>query len=148
MSHYQEPPRPQPQPIQHVQVVMPHVRQSQALPALVSFFLPGVGQLIQGRPIAWIIFSTAWVIGVLLLCVGIGFFIVPLVALIATIEAAVYDPASPPSAMPLLAMVGALGAACVAGLLFLFGIVGAAAISSGPAPVSVGPATPNVASPA
>lgn len=140
------PPQQPIQPIQHVQVNVPYVRQSQALPALVSFFLPGVGQLIQGRPIAWIVFSSAWVISLALCCVGIGFFIAPIVVLIATIEAAVYDPASPPSMMPLLAMVGAAGAVCVGGLVFLLGLIGLGAAAATTIPPPVKP--PSASSPA
>lgn len=150
MSHpYHEPPRaPAPQPIQHVQVVVPHVRQSQALPALVSFFLPGVGQLIQGRVMAWLAFSLAWGIGLVLCFFCVGFFVVPLVALIATVEAALYDPAQPPSAVPMLAMFGALGVSAAAVVLLLLGIIGLGATAASLPPVEPSTTNPAASSPA
>jgi hypothetical protein len=99
---YPEPPRPpQPQPIQHVHVNVPYVRQSQALPALVSLFVPGLGQLIQGRVIAWLVFGIAWGIGLISICWGVGLLIVPLVGLMAVVDAALYDEQNLPVHNPL-----------------------------------------------
>lgn len=61
------------------QPVIVHVNtppQSQAFPAIVSFFLPGIGQLIQGRAMAWLgwwlTFGAAMIANVILCFTFIG----------------------------------------------------------------------------
>jgi len=54
--------------------------------ALASFFLPGLGQLVQGRPLSAFLFFLAWI--VLWCCCCLGF--IPQIW--ATIDAAVWRP--------------------------------------------------------
>lgn len=67
-------------------------RQSQALPALVNVFFPPLGQLIQGRIIAFILWFFALLISLSLMIVGIGFILLPLLWILCIIEAAKYNP--------------------------------------------------------
>lgn len=66
-------------------------KQSQALPALVSFFLPGIGQLIQGRGQAAIGFLLAWFLCLMLFVILIGFLLLPCLHVYAAYEAAVWE---------------------------------------------------------
>jgi hypothetical protein len=65
-------------------------QQSQAIPALTSFFLPGLGQLIQGRLVSagvWFCLSClAWLSTSIL----IGFLLVPVVTILCVLDAARY----------------------------------------------------------
>ena len=65
---------------------------SQALPALVSLFLPGVGQLIQGRVTAWILWQICWGISLCLCLLIIGFITTPILSIACVIDAAKYNP--------------------------------------------------------
>ena len=65
---------------------------SQALPALVSFFVPGLGQLIQGRVLAALIWFTLSILASLSVLIVIGFVLVPVVWIACTVDAAKYKP--------------------------------------------------------
>lgn len=81
---------PPPAPVyQVVQVTAPH---NQALPALASLFITGLGQLIQGRPLAAFGWFCAAVVAFATISVGIGLFLVPLVWIICIVDAAQYQP--------------------------------------------------------
>jgi len=60
------------------------------LAAICSFFIPGLGQLVQGRIFAAIIFFAALVISGALTWVLIGWLLLPIVYLWAIIDAARY----------------------------------------------------------
>lgn len=68
------------------------VQQSQALPALVNLFLPGVGQLIQGRVLAAIAWWVTLTLAGLSLFVVVGVVLLPLFWLLCVIDAAKYKP--------------------------------------------------------
>ncbi len=70
----------------------PLPKPSQALPALVNVFLPGVGQLIQGRVLAWIFWWVVLFVSVTAISVGIGLITTPILWLICIIEAAKHNP--------------------------------------------------------
>lgn len=71
-------------------------RQSQALPALVNIFIPPVGQLIQGRVLAFVGWFLAFVIiNVVVAFVTLGFGLlisIPLMWLLCIVDAAKYQP--------------------------------------------------------
>jgi TM2 domain-containing membrane protein YozV len=46
------------------------MKQKHGVPAIMSFFIPGLGQLIKGQPLKGLLFF----LGV---CVGLAFFIIP-----------------------------------------------------------------------
>jgi hypothetical protein len=89
-------PAPQTTVVQiHQQVVVAQQRQSQALPALVNFLFPcwpGVGQLIQGRLVASLIWFILGVASAASMAVFVGFFLFPVVWLGSVVDAAMYDP--------------------------------------------------------
>jgi TM2 domain-containing membrane protein YozV len=58
------------------------------LAAICSFFIPGLGQLVQGRLIAAIMFFVAFVISGILAWILIGWVLIPIVYLWAIIDAA------------------------------------------------------------
>ena len=62
MSNFSQENQPNPQ---NVVVNVSTPPQSQALPAIVSFFLPGIGQLIQGRVQVWLIWWGTMAVGTL-----------------------------------------------------------------------------------
>ncbi len=104
------------QTIVHVQGPPP----SQALPALTNLFCwTGIGQLIQGRVIAALLFASAEAVAIVSCWVVVGFFVWPLVRILAVIDAAKYNPNSPSSGGALLALV----TACVAGVTATIGLV-------------------------
>lgn len=81
----------QPAPQQIVNVVVNQPAQSNAVPVLLNFFLiPGLGQLVQGRVLAGILLMLCWGISLALIFVLIGFFLAPLVWIIAIVDAALY----------------------------------------------------------
>lgn len=131
-----------PPPVQHhTTVIVNGPAASQALPALVNFMcFPGLGHLIQGRPIGALIWWTLHGISALLCLVGIGFLIWPIVWIACVIDAARYNPnANQGQAVGTgtLVLVGVVGA-CICIPIFLFG--GLAVIGSlsriDPAPVA------------
>lgn len=65
---------------------------SQALPALVNIFLPGVGQLIQGRILAAFLWWLCMIVSSLFIFVFIGIITTPIVYFACIVEAAVYKP--------------------------------------------------------
>ncbi len=62
--------------------------------ALCSFFIPGLGQLVQGRILAAILFFIGMAISWVLVYVGIGFILVPIVYIWGIIDAARYKSSS------------------------------------------------------
>lgn len=66
--------------------------QSQALPALASFFIPGLGQLIQGRLFSAIAIFVLYCAAVASIFILIGIVLAPLVWIIAIVDAARYQP--------------------------------------------------------
>jgi hypothetical protein len=121
-----------PPPIQHhTTVIVNGPAASQALPALVNFMcFPGLGHLIQGRPIGALIWWTLHGISALLCLVGIGFLIWPIVWIACVIDAARYNPNAHQGqsvGTGTLVLIGVVGA-CICIPLFLFG--GLAAIGS------------------
>lgn len=71
-------------------IVMQAPRQSQALPALASFCLPGLGQLIQGRVLAGMAWFVANLMSVALIFVGVGLITTPILWLLCIMDAAKY----------------------------------------------------------
>lgn len=67
-------------------------QQSQVLPALASFFIPGLGQLIQGRPLVAMLWFFGAMFALLTMFILIGFVLYPMAILLCIIEAAVYKP--------------------------------------------------------
>jgi TM2 domain-containing membrane protein YozV len=90
---YQQPQyQPPPQHIAPTPVVV-HIgrsKESQALPALANIFLPGLGQLIQGRVIAAIAFHIAMWLNIVLMFALIGFITFPLCYIWCIVDAAKY----------------------------------------------------------
>jgi hypothetical protein len=86
----QQPPQ---QPPQQTVIVAGH--QSQALPALVNCFcFPGLGQLIQVRLLAAIVWWCLHLLGALSIFVGIGIILWPIIWIACVIDAARYNPAA------------------------------------------------------
>jgi len=81
---------PQPAPVTHVTVNAPP--QSQALPAIASFFVPGLGHLIQGRVLAGLCWFIGGVVSGLLCFVGVGLITTPILCIACIISAAKYKP--------------------------------------------------------
>jgi len=69
---------------------MAQTAQSQALPALVNVFFPGLGQLIQGRILAWLLWWVALFVSALLTLAVIGFITTPILWILCVIDAAKY----------------------------------------------------------
>lgn len=65
---------------------------SQALPALVNIFLPGFGQLMQGRLLAALIWWVLLAAAAVSIVAGIGLVLLPLFWMICITDAAVYKP--------------------------------------------------------
>lgn len=103
----------QPPQIHNTNVYVQGPAQSQALPAVVSFFLPGVGQLVQGRFLAFFVFQIMAGISLLLCLVVVGFVLYPLVCIVSALDAAKYVPST--------AQQRRKGSGCLA--LFVVGIV-------------------------
>ena len=77
------------------QTVIVNVPQSQAIPALVNAFcFPGLGQLIQGRLLAAIVWWCLHLLAALSVIVGIGLFLWPLIWLLCIVDAARYQPSA------------------------------------------------------
>ena len=75
------------------QTVIVASQQSQALPALVNCFcFPGLGQLIQGRLLAAIVWWFLHLLGALSIFVGIGIILWPIIWIACVIDAARYNP--------------------------------------------------------
>ena len=68
----------------------PRQQQSQALPALASFCLPGLGQLIQGRVLAGMAWFGANLISLALIFAGVGLITTPILWLVCIMDAAKY----------------------------------------------------------
>jgi hypothetical protein len=79
--------------IPHTTVVVRQVAPSQALPALASFFVPGLGQLIQGRVLAAMVWFCLFTFAVVSMLAVIGIILTPIVWLVCIIDAAKYRPA-------------------------------------------------------
>ena len=62
------------------------------LAAICSFFLPGLGQLVQGRILPALLFFVGMAIAWVLVVVLIGWLLVPIVYLWSIIDAARYTP--------------------------------------------------------
>lgn len=60
------------------------------LAAICSFFIPGLGQLVQGRILAAILFFISMAIATALILVVIGYILAPIVYIWAIIDAARY----------------------------------------------------------
>lgn len=92
-------------------VIVNQAPPSQALPALANVFVPGLGQLIQGRVGAAIIFVVAAVVAAVSIAFLVGIVLYPAVILIAILDAAKFNPmATKPekkkrSWLPLLALI-------------------------------------------
>ena len=71
-------------------IVVQAPRQSQALPALASFCLPGLGQLIQGRVLAGMAWFVANLVSVALIFAGVGLITTPILWLLCIMDAAKY----------------------------------------------------------
>jgi TM2 domain-containing membrane protein YozV len=71
-------------------IVVQAPRQSQALPALASFCLPGLGQLIQGRVLAGMAWFGANLISLALIFAGVGLITTPILWLVCIMDAAKY----------------------------------------------------------
>lgn len=140
----QSPFQPQPQHVQQT-IVVQGAPQSQALPALVNFMcFPGLGHLIQGRPIAALIWWVVHLLAALSCFIGVGFILWPIVWIACTIDAARYNPSAypqhqPPSQTALIG-VGAFGLLMAMSFLFCFGLPILMAIVSPPLPDPVAPA--------
>lgn len=67
-------------------------QQSQALPALVNVFLPGVGQLIQGRIMAALCWWVILALSAASLFVFVGVVLLPLMWILNIVDAAKYRP--------------------------------------------------------
>jgi len=113
---------PQPQTV----VVVNQPPQSQALPALVSFFLPGLGQLIQGRPVAALFWIIVALINLVLMFACVGFVLAPILGILCVLDAAWWRPGEGSGVIGIVA--GVLGAILVGflALLVMAGVVGAA----------------------
>jgi len=85
-------PAPSQQTVVYVNAPQQQLPPSQALPALVSLFLPGFGQLIQGRILAWILWQIGWLISLCCCFIGIGFVTTPILIIANVIDAATYNP--------------------------------------------------------
>jgi len=85
----EEPPGPAPVYQQVVHVATP---ESQAIPALASFFIVGFGQLIQGRVVAAICWFFAAIVATLLVPMGIGLLALPFIWITCIVDAAQYQP--------------------------------------------------------
>ena len=69
------PPPPQyQQPVYQTVIHNHRGKESQALPAIASFFCPGLGQLIQGRAGAGVMFFLGVLISIPLMFIIVGFF--------------------------------------------------------------------------
>ena len=66
--------------------------ESQAIPALASFFVPGLGQLIQGRVMAALVWFLVIVLAAGSIIAFIGILLYPMVVILCTIDAAKYTP--------------------------------------------------------
>lgn len=76
------------QPQTAEQVVI--IKQSQALPALVNVFFPGIGQLIQGRVVAWLVWWLALGVSLVLTLVLVGLITTPILWIACIVDAAKY----------------------------------------------------------
>jgi len=63
--------------------------------ALASFFLPGLGQLLQGRPLMALAQFMAWGFSILLCFIVIGCVLIPLAYLWTILDAALFRPDTP-----------------------------------------------------
>lgn len=109
--------------------------ESQALPAIMAFFFSGVGQLIQGRMGAGLLWLfTEWVLGLLLavLTLGLGCILTFITHVLCIVDAATYKPASGDK-MGKLVYIGLLingGGLILLILVGLLGLLGMGAASS------------------
>jgi|LSQX01.1.fsa_nt_gb hypothetical protein len=71
-------------------IVVQQPRQSNMLAAIISFFLPGVGQLIQGRFFACITWWVLLAISAASCVIGVGFVTTPILWLIQVSDAAAH----------------------------------------------------------
>lgn len=67
---------------------------SNMIAAVLSFFLPGLGQLGQGRTAAGLTLMVFFVISILLCFVLVGFILVPVVCLAAALDAVMWRPSN------------------------------------------------------
>jgi hypothetical protein len=110
-------------------VVIQQQPQSQALPALISFFLPGVGQLIQGRLLAFLVWAAIAVVNFCLMFVAIGCFTAPLLGILCVLDAATWQPGKQ-GVLGVVAGVIALGVVCLGGLVAVVFAFGAVTVAS------------------
>jgi TM2 domain-containing membrane protein YozV len=135
-----------PAPIYHHTTIIAAPAQSQALPALVNFFcFPGLGQLIQGRVMAALVWWGLHLVCAALCVVGIGFFIWPIVWIGCVIDAARYDPRAggEPASFGLVLGVGLGGLLVVGGafVIVAMSIISAISTVSDHRPVAQNPPT-------
>lgn len=128
MSHGNSPfrsPSPYYQPPQVVVVQQAPPPQSQLVPALLNFFcLPGLGQLVQGRPMAallWYIAASLALASVALF--GVGLILFPLVVILCVVDAARFNPSQYQgnTSGPLAIIFGAM---CMVGGVLVLGLIG------------------------
>lgn len=133
-----------PQTVQQTIVVNQGAVPSQALPALVNFFcFPGLGQLIQGRPLAALIWWTLHGLAAASCLVLVGFVLWPIVWIACVIDAARYNPLNHQGEQG-ASKVLAIGVG-VFGLLVFFPIlllIVAAVFAPTPEPIATLPTTP------
>jgi len=66
--------------------------ESQAIPAIASFFIPGLGQLAQGRLISSLVWFTIAFLSALLIFAVIGVVLYPIVCFVSAYDAAKWRP--------------------------------------------------------
>lgn len=83
--------RPQPQQVNVIVNQPTQSGESNTVAVLLNIFLfPGLGQLVQGRAVAGIVWMFSWVVSLILIFALIGLFIAPLVWILAIVDAATY----------------------------------------------------------
>lgn len=87
----------QPQVVQNQPQVVVVQNESQAVPVILAFFFGGIGQLVQGRILAGLLWLfSEWVLGAILIVMTLGFgaVLLPITHLLCIIDAAIYKPSS------------------------------------------------------
>lgn len=123
----QGPQPPAPQAVHQTIIVNQGAAPSQALPALVNFFcFPGLGQLIQGRPLIALAWWVCHILAGISCFFLIGFVLWPIVWIACTIDAAMYNPndqqANAKNEQTVLYGIGGLAAVMLVMFLFCAGL--------------------------